>query len=494
MLRVVMLFSVYWCLMRHSGCAVTFKSVMDGAKVSYMSETEMVAAAVMYGRILWGNHIGIYRDDFFESHIFSNGKWNGITPVVGKRILHVISKPYATGGHTRLMERLFEFAPEESSVLVTQSCASSDNLRGGVASRAIFSEQGFSIREMAAYMAGCQQVCLHINPNDIKAAVAARIAKEYFGVHVVFVNHADHVFSYGYAAADVIAEVSGFGVQLSALHARGLSSFLGIPLAVQDFPQVGRPQGVRILSAASPLKYEPVMGVSFPEFARKLLTLNESVQIQVIGPQRSDPWWRSVLEDFPGRLQIFDALKYDQYIESVKEASLYIDSFPMTGGTALPEVRSMGVAVAGLHVGVEGYTPLDAVRCDSEMALIKDIEDYFGGKEGGIIARNNSESMLGGLRIGHGLEHVKQRFFRILDGIVEQDFVPERSGDMEFFEKKWLEKGLNLSKKELRWLVSLWRFNGLVYLENLFRLLDARGRRKFIFFVLRDFFYRYSPA
>lgn len=470
--------------------AAAFRKVMAVVRDLSCDEREMIRAAKYYGAILWRNHVGIYRDDFYEDLIFARCNGLSIAPVSTKPVLHVISEAYATGGHTRLLERLHAFSPDQSDVLITLPTTDASALRGAAGAAAIFSERGFSIEELAAFMGGSECVCLHIHPDDIGAAVAARIARHRFGTRVIFVNHADHVFSFGYAAADVIAEISGFGLAKSRCYGRGASVFMGLPLPVQEFFPVRPPQTHQVFSAASSLKFKPAVNVSFPAFVRKLLRADSRVTFLLIGPRHSDPWWKDLLGEFPGRLFLEPALQYDDYLARIKNASVYVDSFPMTGGTALPEVRAMGIAVAGLHVGAEGYTPLDVVRDQDDDALVSSIVRFLDTADGPILERNNDPHLLKDLHEAHHPSRVKERFLAILAGESSLDYVPTHEGDPDFFEKKWSYSGLQLTKEELIWLCVGSSKAGISCWWRLFRLLDGKGRRRMLSITIMAFWSR----
>jgi hypothetical protein len=51
-------------------------------------------------------------------------------------------------------------------------------------------------------------------------------------------------------------------------------------------------------------------------------------------------------------------------MQKLMSCALYIDSFPLSGGTAFPEALIAGNHVIGLSAGTHGYSPADALRVE----------------------------------------------------------------------------------------------------------------------------------
>lgn len=141
--------------------------------------------------------------------------------------LFVVSEPFMTGGHTRLMERLAEGLLDKPNLLVTRS-ARPDILQrlGNYFNAIVIINADEAIKRkvvaIAQQIVAYQQVVLNIHPDDIVTVIACGLAKKIFTRHQIlfFVNHADHVFNYGASIADYWFQISAYGAKIDRL--RGL--------------------------------------------------------------------------------------------------------------------------------------------------------------------------------------------------------------------------------------------------------------------------------
>lgn len=283
--------------------------------------------------------------------------------------LHVISEAYAHGGHTRLLEMLLfaqTRAQKQTGVVITRSAttkfcervedsgASLHILRGSLAHRA---------RDLLSIGRTAQRIVLHIHPDDAVAALAARRLRSE-GYKVLFVNHADHCFSYGPGAADICLEISGFGSRLSKARRRiSAQHFLGIPIEASETSVITSKPSLRasLFSMGSSTKYEPGNGYDFPAFVCDLLD-QANTNIEIIGPSPSDPWWAAALNRHGDRIRLLGYLPFKEASARLATASAYIDSFPMNGGTAFPQALVAGKVVFGFGPDHGGYSLADTLR------------------------------------------------------------------------------------------------------------------------------------
>jgi hypothetical protein len=448
-------------------------------------------AGFVYGFLLKTNFVGIYREDSLESELVR--KAMDVVPTsespVQDRILHVISEPYEVGGHTRLLEQLHNLIPSASDVLVALPYADdAKSLYLHEDSTVYHSPSGFDLKDLVRIASTYKTICLYIHPHDLLTAVAIGIVKRRISCHVVFINHADHCFSFGFYSADIIAEISSFGFALSQKNRALQSSFLGIPLNQCEFPQTTDDhEGMtHIFSAASRDKYKPCNGLSFPLMAKALLHATPNCKVTVVGPTFLDFWWLPVKLRFPFRFNLHSSLPYDRYIELLQKADIYLDSLPMVGGTAFPEIRNKGINVTGLATSAMGYSPLDETKFNSIEELAKDIRCFATGASNRIIEINNSERLLSEALKIHGPEQISLRFTEILK--TGKQFVPNissREHDLCFYEKQWLSQGrLNIDVGVL-WIVYGQFKKG--QRDLFFALLRAIGISGFLRLVMRYF-------
>ena len=377
------------------------------------------------GNLLWSNNIGIYSLPAVEQHIieqFDDATRANPFAVPNRDCLHVITEPYGTGGHTRLMERLAQMHPGPVDLLVSRQSSPDVLARLRPIFDTIHSEQPASMDDRVVHLASIfkkyQRIIMHIHPDDIVSVVAAGIAKRQKKTRIFFVNHADHEFSYGSYVTDVHFELSVFGHELDKqrqLNAK--RSFLGIPVQGKQLNNtIGKrckDGGITIFSGGAAHKYKPKGQLSLPRVVDRLLREFPSCNIVVIGPNiRKDYWWwRCKLVHFQ-RLNLVTLLPFEQYMKLVDDADFYLDSHPVPGGTAFVENYLNGNVCIGLISDFQGYTPLEEIKQASIEGLISSIRK--GGEP-------ISPQLHAKIVHVHGFDQVKKRY---LDAIYENKVHP----------------------------------------------------------------------
>jgi hypothetical protein len=208
------------------------------------------------------------------------------------------------------------------------------------------------------------------------AAFAARFLRDE-GCRILFVNHADHVFSYGINASNVVLEISGYGWNLTSKRRKYKKHcFLGIPIAI-DRANLKNNNNDFILSIGQSIKYRPVEGFpNFQEFLIKILAKTD-YNFELIGPRSTDPWWTEVLLRYPNRLFFRGPLPYSETMMRLKNCLCYIDSFPENGGTVFSEALMSGKTVFGLGIDGGCYSISEILYCDQMDKFINRICDFL---------------------------------------------------------------------------------------------------------------------
>jgi hypothetical protein len=355
------------------------RSVFRQATLNARCFDKAVAIGEALGRLNGDNNDGLLSEEPLEAALYDQYGDElaarapvALTPPV--EWLHVISTAYRVGGHTRLLALLVraqQRAGRSAAVAITR--ARPEVLREVLdhPDVPVHEVSGNHARRVAALVSlgrQAQNIVLHIHPDDLAVALAARrLASE--GRCVLFVNHADHVFSYGPGAANACLEVSGFGWRLTAARrAVRAQHFLGIPVTETAEPAAfravsGRPRGP-VLSMGSAGKYHPAGGYDFPAFVSELMDRTDA-EMEIVGPTAKDGCWASVLARHGHRLRLLGTLPFPEASARLAAAIAYVDSFPMTGGTAFPQALLSGKSVFGPSAHTGGYSLADALRYPS---------------------------------------------------------------------------------------------------------------------------------
>jgi len=331
------------------------------------------ALAEWLATLLWRNHGGIYRLDALETTLLGKIPRPVLLPSeTGQNLgheLHLATAVYRSGGHSPLMAHLIRQADRPTSVLLTRM----QDLDTAATVLGVSVDQVHGVDHEAPTIARVHalvrllirsnRVIASIHPNDVLAAVALRMAKELRSdLQIGLVNHADHVFSVGIGAADHVFEISAYGWCLrQARRTEAKSSFIGIPIQPRAPNHLGTADrsAPLFLSGGSPYKFRPLPGMSLPPVLSKLLAEHPNATLTVLGPKSRDWWWWALRARRGRRARVQQAIPKERYQQLLNTCTVYIDSHPILGGTALPEALMSGCHVAGIRGVAWGYSLAD---------------------------------------------------------------------------------------------------------------------------------------
>ncbi|MDQ0739329.1 hypothetical protein [Pseudomonas sp. W4I3] len=375
-----------------------------------------VELAEVYGAMLWAVDKGIYDDpeleDILTERCMSDVQ-DGEVYTLTKDCVHLISEPYLIGGHTRLMEQLSTMHFEKPDLLITRQ---SDE-RAVERTRSFFNDctvvqPGTALQKIAEIVACLKpynRVVLHIHPDDMVAVIACRILKRITGAKIFFVNHADHVFTYGSTVADVYFEISTFGLHRDLKkNISGKKSFLGIPLSTQlvqkKHPLPGKNDVLHFFSAASPFKFKPVKEYDSRPTIHRVLSEFKNSTFWIVGANPyTNIWWWPLKLKYWRRFKILSSVPYASYLKLLEKADFYVDSYPTPGGTAFAEQLVNGRRCVGLRAPIQGYSPADNLKSQTVDDLIKSV-----------LHSDNDEAVIESVFAVNGYDAVKSRYLECL--------------------------------------------------------------------------------
>ncbi|EBA17964.1 hypothetical protein RSK20926_19537 [Roseobacter sp. SK209-2-6] len=380
-----------------SQCEKELNALSDFLRAETLAAASLKQALVLgrlYGRLHWDNISGFFSDDSLEAELFKRWQDELTRKPVRKNSphrgwVHVLTRVYPAGGHTRLFRTLAaglaksgipqtalltQRSPKEAMAKLPPELTQTEVLAGSASRRA-----------QQIYSRCCQAevVLLHNHPDDLGAALAARALQEE-GVRVLFVNHADHVFSYGPGACDAVLEICATGWKTTAQRRKAKAQqFMGIPVVPREHsvPEKAGSRDGPILSIGGGGKFLPNGDLSFPRFLEKLLP-KISNDVVLIGPSAKEDWWKPVQEKFPDRLHLMGVQPFEVLKEQFEHASCYVDSFPLDGGTAFPEAVMAGLPAFALNKdAAPGVSPTDALRQATMEEVVESISKFLNGGE-----------------------------------------------------------------------------------------------------------------
>lgn len=353
------------------------QGLVDDVLDRLQAEQDIASAFNLAGwvaTLLWKNHSQIYRLDALETILLEKlpplpGHSAAPTDATGVEI-HLATQVYRSGGHTPLMAHLIEQADCPADILLTRMTDVELAAQAlGVPMERVRSaghhvDPVARVHALAHELLKGARVIASLHPNDVLGAVALRMAKGMRpDLPIGFVNHADHVFSTGIGACDHVFEISAYGWSLRG--ARGTtaqSSFVGIPIRPRAAGPMTAidPNGPPLfLTGGSPYKFRPLPGLSLPPVLAELMKRHPSARLTVLGPTSRDWWWWPLRTALRRRVEVRQAIPKERYQQLLQRCSVYIDSHPIPGGTALPEALMAGSHIAGIRGVVWGYSCAD---------------------------------------------------------------------------------------------------------------------------------------
>jgi hypothetical protein len=365
------------------------------AKIQNSEINDSINFAYYLGEILFHNQIPFFDISDIEEKLIEETylyiKNSSTFNVENNGFLFVVTEPYITGGHTRLMENLSLMIDGDKELIVTKAMnIEVKNRLNNFFPKIIecYREKKENsitfISKLINKIIKYNSIVLNIHPEDIYTIIACGIAKKIKkDLKIYFVNHADHSFTYGVTVADFWFEISLYGSSIDNLkNIKGKRTFLGIPINKSDESFLQKSSysslsyATNFITAGSAIKYKPFQNHSILPFISDLLKFNRDFSVNVIGVDLiKNYWWWLLKLKFFNRLKLYKSLPYEKYIEVTKKADCYIDSHPMPGGTAFVEQFLNGIPCIGLKSFFFGYTPLEKLKKNTIEEMIEMLQN-----------------------------------------------------------------------------------------------------------------------
>lgn len=426
--------------------------------------------AKLYGVVQSINYDGIYADNDLEQHIKSKIvetcaiDIQSIAATRGDGVLLLATELYDYGGHTKVLMTWLKLMKDvlPHRLIITRTLTEHIETQVkemGVDLVKIPRENSDGVLALIAAAKGFNRIVLHTHSEDILSAVAAQILAD-AGYEVIFYNHADHLFSYGLSAANTVCEISSYGEAINQRTGRisGVAVRLGIPL--KNTVAIMRPLSEitslhhdckMLLTVGNSYKYKPDESFLFADFIDEILLKRSDVNVVLVGPTGQEPWWISRRTKWGERVLFMGVLPHSEYIGWLKRADIYIDSYPVTGGTAFPEALLAGKSCIGLTTPMQGYSLADDLKVAAVADLVYCAEMLLDGQPEIMLHQKNIREQVS---IAQSEDVFKARIFDIYKHQIQfnSDNKDEYRVEINshYLEKKWEARGIcNLPKKML---------------------------------------------
>lgn len=344
--------------------------------------------------------IKISQDSFFAS-----------TEKVKKNsFLHVMTRCYSSGGHTRVVERWIASADKDSthSVVLT-----------GQGSRSIPDLLSQRVKEKSGHMLNIigkdhldvalqlrkiaceyEYIILHAHSYDIIPMLA--FGTEKFTRPVILYNHSDAWFWVGVSIADFVVEFTDFGMRISK-KLRGTQKSCILPLPVDEIltppvsvkekyslkESLGFEKNTKIiLTISSAYKFLPIKGIDYMDFMTKFLNKHEDIRLLLIGPHDTQKMIVEANKSTGGKIKAIGVIPNDEIYKYISIADVALDSFPLSSPTSLFDIAKYHVPCLVFNV-----PHFEFKIFDTEEAICKDLQE-LELKICNILFKNKKQKML----------------------------------------------------------------------------------------------------
>jgi hypothetical protein len=384
----------------------------------------LLVAAEFAGALAWHTHGGRFALPRVEEALrdlalpAAAGPSRRAARVEG-RTLHVVTRAYVVGGHTRLASRWIEMMDDDPQAvaLVRQ--------RGRFRPEWLVPEGrdvpvvdlwGEGLRRhdqraaaLAELMTSAARVVLHIHPDDAVAVAAAHRAAA-AGADIRLLNHADHVPWLGAALPITLLDGRPAGSRLAASR-RGIAAsrcdVVRLPLTPLRLPPRAEARAalglggrdVMLLTIASRFKYGPIEGESLEAPLARVLERPE-VKLVAIGTGPRHPLFARLARRFPGRVQSHGIIPSPATYRAA--ADFYVDSYPFCSPTSMLESALQGTPVLAYQPDHDEREVLysECPGLPREAYGASDVEGFAALLEGHLADRSRREAYSAALREG----------------------------------------------------------------------------------------------
>jgi hypothetical protein len=395
------------------------------------------------------------------------------------RTLFIATELLKHGGHTPLLRHLVSAKSFSDSVVI---CRTADKDTG--INHLILPHKS-SYQRRAEVVTNSilehRSVVILPHPDDYFLYILIARLPKVIRSKIVFIDHADHIISPfrelglrrmlvrlppGISFSDPVLPVDYLGIPIVPLNLKqekGSNSKVGTKL---------------IMTSGAPYKFAPRSGRNLvPDMITALLAKTKCLSAVAVGPRIQDTWWIKSRVLNLKRLKIVSKVGRKKYKTFLDKADVFLDSYPLTGGTAFTEALLSGKLVAGPKTALVGYGVADLLRVE-----IEDLQNYCSLLlKGDKIEKENQER----IRVLAAAIHEPAAVAARLQSYIKSSGATVREELQSELEYKKQEKYIvpsltGIPKKDcLSILPMLWRALGSDYLRFALSVQMARRLAKF---------------
>lgn len=279
--------------------------------------------------------------------------------------LHVLTEGYNTGGHTRVVERWIKNAPLNQTHSLVEIKSIGKNLtileenikeKNGEYIRfdnsLSLTEKALKLRELGMHY---EYIILHSHMDDPVPTIA--FGTEDFTRPVLLYNHASHLFWLGKSIADIVLDIEQNDEVTRVRRNISDTYFLGVPSKEINLSEYNKkdfrqklnlpPDKKIIVTSGDEIKFRAIGKINFLDYLKEIL--DENTYCYAIGVSADNKDWQKAKKETNGHIIPLGFIDFNKgFLDYLKAADLYLDSYPLCGGTAMIDAISSGTPALSL--------------------------------------------------------------------------------------------------------------------------------------------------
>lgn len=294
------------------------------------------------------NHCGVFRYEPMEELLQEIGKdfvVDNQANTVKNSFLHIMTKASVTGGHTRVVENFIknrkEYDEKHNVILISQNNETKPEFCKELESKnELFDLSNLDvlekIKEIVLISGKYEYIILHHHMYDVLPIIALSQFKNKKNIYAY--NHADHLYWVGASILTGSFEMSMDGLNFSQSR-RGLSNTILLPIPLERKEKITTDLKEK-LNISNNSKIALTIGsqdrfitneYSYKDMIKEVFLKKEDICFIIVGKHTKEYW--KELWNHPN-IRFVGLIPKEQLGEYYSIADLYVDSFPMGGGTA----------------------------------------------------------------------------------------------------------------------------------------------------------------
>ena len=234
-----------------------------------------------------------------------------------------------------------------------------------------------------------EYVILHTHMDDPIATMA--FGTEEFTRPVFLYNHASHHPWLGKSIADLVLDIENNDTVTTMKRGITNTYFLGVPskeisISISDKNIVREKMNIPsdkkiIITCGADIKYRTIAGKSFLDYLIDIM--DNDTRCYVIGIAQDSKEWKDAVVRSGKDIILMGNIKFgDTFLDYMKAADLYLDSYPLCGGTATIDAISSGTPALSLKSVYPqfDYLTRTSAYCETEDEFIDKAKKVLNDK------------------------------------------------------------------------------------------------------------------